>query len=77
MSLKARSLVRLEGRKSRQYYTGKNETNKNASLEDSIKEDLTILRKSSWIKKNTRLIGLKYNTHTGVLDEVQDLKPQL
>ena len=40
------------------------------SLEDSIKEDLAVLRKSTWIKEDTRLIGLKYDTHTGVLHEV-------
>ncbi len=45
------------------------------SLEDSIKEDLALLRESTWIKKETRLIGLKYDTHTGLLHEVQDLKP--
>jgi len=46
-------------------------------MEDAIKEDLKLLRGSSWIQKSTRLIGLKYDTHTGVLHEVQDLKPQL
>jgi carbonic anhydrase len=54
-----------------------NQINRDIRLEDSIKEDLEILRASTWIKKNTRLIGLKYDTHTGVLYEVEELKPQM
>lgn len=42
------------------------------SHEDNIKEDLGVLRASTWIKKQTRLIGLKYDTNTGVVYEVED-----
>jgi carbonic anhydrase len=71
------SLVRLEGRKSNPRDGREAKwVNRNISLEDSIKEDLNILHTSTWIKKNTRLIGLKYDTHTGILYEVEDLKPQ-
>ncbi|KAH8807238.1 hypothetical protein F5884DRAFT_880047 [Xylogone sp. PMI_703] len=46
------------------------------SFEDSIKEDIKVLRDSTWIKKNTRLIGLLYDTHTGHFKEVDDWNPK-
>ncbi|KAF2794702.1 hypothetical protein K505DRAFT_241543 [Melanomma pulvis-pyrius CBS 109.77] len=51
------------------------ENTKFGEIRVPIKEDLTVLRASTWIKKSTRLIGFEYDTHTGVLDEVQYLKP--
>lgn len=44
-------------------------------FEASIKEDIKVLRESTWIKKNTRFIGLLYDTHTGFLREVDDWNP--
>jgi hypothetical protein len=46
------------------------------SFEKTLEEDIAILRASSWIKKNTRLIGLKYDTHAGTHHEVVDSKPE-
>lgn len=76
ISLKTPSSVSFEFRKSnRRYESIEKEANRTIRLEESDKEDLAVLRASTWITKSTRLIGLKYNTHTGVLHEVQDLKP--
>ena len=47
----------------------------NNSFEETIKEDINFIKNSPWIKKDTRLIGLKLDIETGLLHEVQDLKP--
>jgi carbonic anhydrase len=41
------------------------------SIEDSVREDLEILRKSPWIKESTQLVGLKYEIETGKLSVVE------
>ena len=68
--------MRLEDRElnSRYHSKGQEHTKQDVRLEESIKEDLEILRASSWIQKGTRLIGLKYDTHSGLLHEIQDLR---
>lgn len=40
------------------------------SIEQSIKEDLALLRASPLIKKTTQLVGLKLDFATGVLTQV-------
>lgn len=50
--------------------------NKYISFEDSIKEDIEVLRNSSWIKKDTGIIGLKYETHKGTIHYVDDYQPE-
>jgi carbonic anhydrase len=40
------------------------------SIEDSIRTDLRLLKASPLIKKDTQLVGLKYDIQTGVLSEV-------
>lgn len=39
-------------------------------IEDSIKQDAEILSKSPFIKQGTNIVGLKYNTFTGGLEEI-------
>jgi hypothetical protein len=43
-------------------------------FEETVMEDLAFLRDSKWIRNGTKLIGLKYDTHAGVLHEVQELE---
>ncbi|KAJ5133626.1 hypothetical protein N7448_001353 [Penicillium atrosanguineum] len=40
------------------------------SIEDSIREDIAILKASPLIKKSTRFIGLKFDISTGLLTEI-------
>ncbi|KAK1055651.1 hypothetical protein LTR33_014078 [Friedmanniomyces endolithicus] len=47
------------------------------SIEESVIEDLEILRASPWIKKSTQLIGLKYDIDTGKLQVVGEEQAQL
>ncbi|KAK1067219.1 hypothetical protein LTR74_006587 [Friedmanniomyces endolithicus] len=47
------------------------------SIEDSVIEDIEILRASPWIKESTQLIGLKYDIDTGKLDVVEQNQAQL
>ncbi|KAK0860464.1 hypothetical protein LTR02_009857 [Friedmanniomyces endolithicus] len=47
------------------------------SIEESVIEDLEILRASPWIKKSTQLIGLKYDIDTGKLEVVGEEQAQL
>ncbi|KAF2096246.1 carbonic anhydrase [Rhizodiscina lignyota] len=47
------------------------------TIEESIREDLAILRASPLIKKTTQLVGLKYDIATGVLSEVAHSKSEL
>ncbi|KAM0709049.1 hypothetical protein Q7P35_003085 [Cladosporium inversicolor] len=41
------------------------------SLEDSVREDIAILRKSPFIKRGTHLVGLTYNVETGEVAMVE------
>lgn len=43
-------------------------------IEESIKEDIAILRASPLIKDDTQIVGLAYDTATGVLTEVEESK---
>ena len=43
------------------------------SIEDSVREDIAILKASPLIKKSTQIIGLKYDIETGLLSEVEPL----
>ncbi|KAK0857386.1 hypothetical protein LTS16_017873 [Friedmanniomyces endolithicus] len=47
------------------------------SIEDSVKEDIEMLRASPWIKESTQLIGLKYDIDTAKLDVVEQNQAQL
>ncbi|KAK3117104.1 hypothetical protein LTR53_001833 [Teratosphaeriaceae sp. CCFEE 6253] len=40
------------------------------SIEDSVKEDIALLKASPLIKNSTNLLGLKYDIDTGVLSVV-------
>lgn len=40
------------------------------SIEDSVREDVAMLKASPLIKKDTRIVGLKYDVWTGLLTEV-------
>jgi carbonic anhydrase len=44
--------------------------NDHCSLEESIREDVAILRNSPLIKKTTQIIGLSLDLNTGKLTEV-------
>jgi carbonic anhydrase len=46
------------------------------SIEESILEDIALLRASPLIKKSTQIIGLAYDIHTGVLTEVPEQKKE-
>lgn len=47
------------------------------SIEESVLEDLALLRASPLIKKTTQIVGLKYDIHTGVLTQVHESKSEL
>jgi len=40
-------------------------------IEESVREDVAFLRDSPFVRKETTLIGLKYDTHTGVVTVVE------
>lgn len=40
-------------------------------IEDSVREDLKLLRQSPWIKDSTQLVGLKYEIESGKLSIVE------
>ncbi|KAG9238931.1 carbonic anhydrase [Amylocarpus encephaloides] len=42
------------------------------SIEDSVREDMAMLRASPLITKSTQIVGLAYDIKTGVLTEVTD-----
>ena len=44
-------------------------TNMKSSVEESIKEDIALLRASPLIRKDTQIVGLKYEIDTGLLSE--------
>lgn len=41
------------------------------SIEESVGEDVAYLKASPFIKKDTQIIGLKYDIETGILSEVE------
>lgn len=47
------------------------------SIENSIREDVAILKASPLIKKSTQIIGIAYDIMTGVLTEVVGSKSEL
>ncbi|KAH6663511.1 carbonic anhydrase [Halenospora varia] len=47
------------------------------SIEDTIREDIALLKASPLIKKTTQIIGLAYDIKTGILTEVKESKPEL
>lgn len=47
------------------------------SVEESIREDLKLLTASPLIRKDTQLVGLKYDIATGLLSEVTPSKSEL
>lgn len=46
-------------------------------IEESIREDLALIRASPLIKKTTQIVGLKYDISTGVLSQVEEIKSEL
>ncbi|RFU27146.1 hypothetical protein B7463_g9192, partial [Scytalidium lignicola] len=47
------------------------------SIEDSIREDIALIKGSPLIKKTTQIIGLAYDIETGILTEVPEVKSEL
>jgi len=47
------------------------------SVEDSIREDLALLKASPLIKKTTQIVGLKLDINTGILTEVTPVEEKL
>ncbi|UKZ68818.1 uncharacterized protein TrAtP1_009837 [Trichoderma atroviride] len=47
------------------------------SIEESIREDIELLKASPLIKDDTQIIGLAYDTATGALTEVEEAKSAL
>jgi carbonic anhydrase len=46
-------------------------------IEESIREDIALLRASPLIKKSTQIVGIKYDTATGILSIVEEEKSGL
>ncbi|KAK5723476.1 hypothetical protein LTR15_005174 [Elasticomyces elasticus] len=46
------------------------------SIEESVREDLALLKASPLIKKSTLLLGMKYDIETGVLTVVETSSPE-
>jgi carbonic anhydrase len=47
------------------------------SIEESIREDVAILKASPLIRKDTQIVGVKYDIDTGILSQVEDDKSEL
>jgi len=47
------------------------------SIEESVLEDLALIRASPLIKKTTQIVGLKYDIFTGVLTQVKEAQSEL
>ncbi|KAK0104933.1 hypothetical protein ONS95_005195 [Cadophora gregata] len=47
------------------------------SIEESVLEDLALLRASPLIKKDTQIVGLKYDIFTGILTQVHESRGEL
>jgi carbonic anhydrase len=47
------------------------------SVEESVLEDLAILKASPLIKQSTQIVGLVYDIKTGILTEVKEEKSEL
>jgi carbonic anhydrase len=47
------------------------------SIEESIREDVAFLKASPFIRKDSQIVGLKYNIMTGELSEVDTTKSEL
>lgn len=47
------------------------------SIEESIREDIAILKASPLIKNSTQIVGLLYDINTGLLREVKDRESEL
>jgi len=41
-----------------------------SDVDHSLRQDVALLRADPWIKKTTKIVGLKYDDFTGVLTEV-------
>jgi carbonic anhydrase len=42
------------------------------SIEETVQDDVALIRASPLIKKTTQIVGLAYDIHTGVLTEVKE-----
>jgi carbonic anhydrase len=47
------------------------------SIEESIREDVAILKASPLIRKDTQIVGVKYDINTGILSQVEDDRSEL
>lgn len=72
-------LVDLEKLKTGKLHAGMvaHHSNNRHSIEESIREDVALLKASPLIKDDTQIIGLAYDTATGALTEVDDSKSAL
>jgi len=50
---------------------------KRRDIEESIREDLALLKASPLIKKTTQIVGLKLDISTGMLTEVSPIEEKL
>ena len=46
-------------------------------IEESVREDIAIIKASPLIKKDTQIIGLAYDVNTGILTEVEEVQREL
>jgi carbonic anhydrase len=72
-------LVNLEKSKTGRSHAGLvlRQSNNRRSIEESIREDVALLKASPLIKDDTQIIGLAYDTATGALTEVEEGKSAL
>jgi carbonic anhydrase len=75
--LKLLNLEKSLARKFRVRFTREFVTNHAYRIEDSIREDIALIRASPLIKKTTQIVGLKYDIHTGTLTQVQEIQSEL
>jgi carbonic anhydrase len=47
------------------------------SIEESVREDIALLKASPLIKKTTQIVGLSLDIFTGVLTEVKPMEEKL
>jgi len=48
-----------------------------ASVQDSVKEDVALLKASPLINNTTNIVGLVYDIKTGLLSEVKETESEL
>lgn len=48
-----------------------------SSVQQTVKEDVALLKASPFIQKDIQIVGLVYDTNTGILTEVKEHESEL